>query len=181
MEFVDHCEITQVHQGAVDQVRQVLPPDEVLSDLADLFKIFGDSTRIKILYALLRSELCVCDIADLLGLTQSAISHQRLGPAEQPSWSNSAGMARPSIIPWPTSTSAASSARGWNTWKSERWLSFIADHVCLCPGRRGGPPGGGGGDRRASRCAFLEGAVPPSQPCSVPSSCIPVDSAVMRP
>ena len=76
MEFVDHCEITQVHQGAVDQVRQVLPPDEVLSDLADLFKIFGDSTRIKILYALLRSELCVCDIADLLGLTQSAISHQ---------------------------------------------------------------------------------------------------------
>ena len=76
LEFVDHCEITQVHQGAVDQVRQVLPPDEVLSDLADLFKIFGDSTRIKILYALLRSELCVCDIADLLGLTQSAISHQ---------------------------------------------------------------------------------------------------------
>ena len=73
MEFVDHCEITQVHQGAVDQVRQVLPPDEVLSDLA---KIFGDSTRIKILYAPLRSELCVCDIADLLGLTQSAISHQ---------------------------------------------------------------------------------------------------------
>ena len=69
MEFVDHCEITQVHQGAVDQVRQVLPPDEVLSDLADLFKVFGDSTRIKILYALLRSELCVCDIADLLGLT----------------------------------------------------------------------------------------------------------------
>ena len=76
MEFVDHCEITQVHQGAVDQVRQVLPPDEVLSDLADLFKIFGDSTRIKILYALLRSELCVCDIAQLLGMTQSAISHQ---------------------------------------------------------------------------------------------------------
>lgn len=76
MEFIDHCEITQVHQGAVDQVRQVLPPDEVLSDLADLFKIFGDSTRVKILYALLQSELCVCDIADLLGLTQSAISHQ---------------------------------------------------------------------------------------------------------
>ena len=76
MEFVDHCEITQVHQGAVDQVRQVLPPDEVLSDLADLFKIFGDSTRIKILYALLRSELCVCDIAKLMEVTQSAVSHQ---------------------------------------------------------------------------------------------------------
>ena len=76
MEFVDHCEITQVHQGAVDQVRQVLPPDEVLSDLADLFKIFGDSTRIKILYVLFESEMCVCDIAQLLGMTQSAISHQ---------------------------------------------------------------------------------------------------------
>ena len=76
MEFVDHCEITQVHQGAVDQVRQVLPPDEVLSDLADLFKIFGDSTRIKILYALLRSELCVCDIAKLMDVSQSAVSHQ---------------------------------------------------------------------------------------------------------
>ena len=76
MEFVDHCEITQVHQGAVDQVRQVLPPDEVLSDLADLFKIFGDSTRIKILYVLFEAEMCVCDIAQLLGMTQSAISHQ---------------------------------------------------------------------------------------------------------
>ena len=76
MEFVDHCEITQVHQGAVDQVRQVLPPDEVLSDLADLFKIFGDSTRIKILYVLFEAEMCVCDIAQLLGMTQSAISQQ---------------------------------------------------------------------------------------------------------
>ena len=76
MEFVDHCEITQVHQGAVDQVRQVLPPDEVLSDLADLFKIFGDSTRIKILYVLSESEMCVCDIAQLLNMNQSAISHQ---------------------------------------------------------------------------------------------------------
>ena len=180
MEFVDHCEITQVHQGAVDQVRQVLPPDEVLSDLADLFKIFGDSTRIKILYALLRSELCVCDIADLLGLTQSAISPS-CGSCGAASWSNSAGMARPSIIPWPTSTSAASSARGWNTWKSERWLSFIADHVCLCPGRRGGPPGGGGGDRRASLLRLSGGGGASLQPCSVPSSCIPVDSVVMRP
>ena len=76
MEFVDHCEITQVHQGAVDQVRQVLPPDEVLSDLADLFKIFGDSTRIKILYALFESELCVNDIAQVVGISQSAVSHQ---------------------------------------------------------------------------------------------------------
>ncbi|MVB11672.1 Bacterial regulatory protein, arsR family [Caprobacter fermentans] len=53
-----------------------MPDDEILYDLADLFKIFADSTRIKILYALLESELCVCDIAQLLGMNQSAISHQ---------------------------------------------------------------------------------------------------------
>ena len=48
----------------------------MLYDLAELFKIFGDSTRIKLLYALYESELCVCDLADVLGLTQSAVSHQ---------------------------------------------------------------------------------------------------------
>ena len=48
----------------------------VLYDVAELFKVFGDSTRIKILYVLFESEMCVCDIADLLGMTQSAISHQ---------------------------------------------------------------------------------------------------------
>lgn len=53
-----------------------LPPDEVLCDLADLFKNFGDSTRLKILYALLRQELCVQDIAQLMDVTQSAVSHQ---------------------------------------------------------------------------------------------------------
>lgn len=53
-----------------------MPPEEVLDDLAELFKIFGDSTRIKILYALLEAEMCVCDIAALLHMTQSAISHQ---------------------------------------------------------------------------------------------------------
>ena len=76
MEFVDHCEITQVHQGAVDQVRQVLPPDEVLSDLADLFKIFGDSTRIKILCCLFDGEMFVQELADRVGASHSAISHQ---------------------------------------------------------------------------------------------------------
>lgn len=70
------CEETEVHEGAVEQVRSQLPQDEVLYDLAELFKIFGDSTRIKILYVLFESEMCVCDIAQLLGMTQSAISHQ---------------------------------------------------------------------------------------------------------
>ena len=53
-----------------------MPDDEVLYELADLFRVFGDSTRIKILYLLFESEMCVCDIAALLGMTQSAISHQ---------------------------------------------------------------------------------------------------------
>ena len=53
-----------------------MPPDEILYDLAELFKVFGDSTRVKILYALFEAELCVCDIAQLLGLTQTAVSHQ---------------------------------------------------------------------------------------------------------
>ena len=64
------------HEAILRKVRQDLPTDELLCDLADLFKIFGDTTRVKILYALLESEMCVCAIADLLGMTQSAISHQ---------------------------------------------------------------------------------------------------------
>jgi ArsR family transcriptional regulator len=70
------CGEEQIHQEAVDTVEASLPHDETLYDLAELFKMFGDSTRIKILYSLFESELCVCDIAQVLGLTQSAISHQ---------------------------------------------------------------------------------------------------------
>lgn len=64
------------HTKLLENVRAGLPTDETLTDLADLFKIFGDTTRIKILYALFESEMCVCAIAELLGMTQSAISHQ---------------------------------------------------------------------------------------------------------
>ena len=70
------CAVTQVHPDAVERVRELLPRDETLYDLAELFKIFGDSTRVKILYALLESELCVCDIAKLMDVSQSAVSHQ---------------------------------------------------------------------------------------------------------
>lgn len=70
------CAIIQVHTDAVEHVRAQLPRDETLYDLAELFKIFGDSTRVKILYALLESELCVCDIAKLMDVSQSAVSHQ---------------------------------------------------------------------------------------------------------
>ena len=70
------CAVTQVHPDEVERVRKLLPQDETLYDLAELFKIFGDSTRVKILYALLESELCVCDIAKLMDVSQSAVSHQ---------------------------------------------------------------------------------------------------------
>ena len=68
------CEYTVIHQEVIDKIK--LPEEEVLYDLGDFFKILGDSTRIKILSALFQSEMCVCDIAALLGMTQSAISHQ---------------------------------------------------------------------------------------------------------
>ncbi len=64
------------HNDILSQVRHELPTDEMLCDLSDLFKLFGDTTRIKILFSLFESEMCVCAIADLLGMTQSAISHQ---------------------------------------------------------------------------------------------------------
>ena len=73
---VERCDYSHVHQESVDKVERTMPEDEILYDLAELFKIFGDSTRIKILYVLFESEMCVCDIAKLLGMTQSAISHQ---------------------------------------------------------------------------------------------------------
>lgn len=68
------CECTVIHQEVIDKIK--LPEEELLYDLGDFFKILGDSTRIKILSALFQSEMCVCDIAALLGMTQSAIFHQ---------------------------------------------------------------------------------------------------------
>ena len=70
------CETVQVHADIVEKVNAEMPDEEILYDLAELFKVFGDSTRIKILYALFEAELCVCDIASLLIMGQSAISHQ---------------------------------------------------------------------------------------------------------
>lgn len=64
------------HEVILNMVKHELPTDELLCDLADLFKIFGDTTRVKILYSLFEADMCVCAIAELLGMTQSAISHQ---------------------------------------------------------------------------------------------------------
>lgn len=70
------CEVYKVHQDIVDAVRRSMPDEDLICDLGELYKVFGDSTRIKILYVLFQSEMCVCDIAQLLNMGQSAISHQ---------------------------------------------------------------------------------------------------------
>ncbi len=73
---IDRCDCTVIHEDLVDKVKKNMPEVELLYDLAELFKVFGDSTRVKILWALDEAEMCVCDIAVLLNMTQSAISHQ---------------------------------------------------------------------------------------------------------
>ena len=70
------CEVTVIHEETVKKVKQEMPEDGLIYDLAELFKVFADSTRMKIIYALMDNELCVCDIANIVGTTQSAISHQ---------------------------------------------------------------------------------------------------------
>ncbi len=75
-EKIESSTYSWVQADIVKKVLQNMPQDETLYDLAELFKVFGDSGRIKILYALFEAELCVGDIAQLLGLTQTAVSHQ---------------------------------------------------------------------------------------------------------
>lgn len=73
---VESCGYIFVHEDRVAEVLRLLPGADTLQRLAELFKVFGDSTRIRILYVLFEQEVCVCDLAHLLGMTQSAISHQ---------------------------------------------------------------------------------------------------------
>lgn len=73
---VECCDATIVHPELLARVSADMPQEEELYDLAELFKVFGDSTRIRILYVLFEAEVCVCDLAEVLNMTQSAISHQ---------------------------------------------------------------------------------------------------------
>ena len=107
------CQEEELHPEAIHRVREKLPQDEVLYDLAELFKIFGDSTRVKILYALLEAEeLCVCDIASLMDVTQSAVSHQLrvLKSSKLVKFRRE----RRCITPWRMTMSAASCPREWS-------------------------------------------------------------------
>jgi ArsR family transcriptional regulator, lead/cadmium/zinc/bismuth-responsive transcriptional repressor len=72
----DRCDCNVIHEDIVNKVKEKMPCEENLYDLAELFKVFGDTTRVKMLWALDESEMCVCDLAVLLNMTQSAISHQ---------------------------------------------------------------------------------------------------------
>ena len=73
---IENCNVNIIHEDIVVRVKDQLPAEETLYDLAELFKVFGDTTRIKIICALFESEMCVCDLSCLLNMTQSAISHQ---------------------------------------------------------------------------------------------------------
>lgn len=73
-EGIFECNV--IHTDVIKKVKETMPSDEVIFDVAELFKVFGDSTRMKIICALLKEELCVCDIAAIANTTQSAVSHQ---------------------------------------------------------------------------------------------------------
>lgn len=73
---IEDCSCTIIHKDILEEVKRKLPEEETLYDLAEIFKVFGDTTRIKILCSLFEHEMCVCDMAALLNITQSAVSHQ---------------------------------------------------------------------------------------------------------
>ena len=73
---VELCECCEVHENLLKIVNEKMPEETELYDLAELFKVFGDSTRMRILFVLFEAEVCVCDLAEALNMTQSAISHQ---------------------------------------------------------------------------------------------------------
>ena len=70
------CETQEVHSELLKIISEKMPPEEKLFDLAELFRVFGDTTRMRILFVLFEAEVCVCDLASVLHMTQSAISHQ---------------------------------------------------------------------------------------------------------
>lgn len=75
-EQIECCDCNEIHEDLLKIVNDTIPEETELYDLAELFKVFGDSTRIRILFVLFEAEVCVCDLAKVLNMTQSAISHQ---------------------------------------------------------------------------------------------------------
>ena len=75
-EQIECCDCNEIHEDLLKIVNDTMPEETELYDLAELFKVFGDSTRIRILFVLFEAEVCDCDLAKVLNMTQSAISHQ---------------------------------------------------------------------------------------------------------
>ena len=75
-EQIECCDCNEIHEDLLKIVNDTMPEETELYDLAELFKVFGDSSRIRILFVLFEAEVCVCDLAKVLNMTQSAISHQ---------------------------------------------------------------------------------------------------------
>lgn len=75
-EGIEVCETTVIHEDVLARVRTAMPAEEPVYEVSELFKVFGDSTRARILCALSVEEMCVCDLAALLNMSQSAVSHQ---------------------------------------------------------------------------------------------------------
>ena len=75
-EPIDICEVSVIHEDVLSRVRARMPDEEPVCEVAELFKVFGDTTRARIICALNLEEMCVCDLAALLSMSQSAISHQ---------------------------------------------------------------------------------------------------------
>ncbi len=73
---IETCEVTVIHEDIVEKVKKEMPNEEKLQETAELFKVFGDPTRIRIICALMKEEMCVCDLSALLDVSQSAVSHQ---------------------------------------------------------------------------------------------------------
>lgn len=73
---LDTCDSLETHEELLKIVRDTMPDDDQIYDLAELFKVFGDSTRMRILFVLFEAEVCVCDLAQALNMTMSAVSHQ---------------------------------------------------------------------------------------------------------
>jgi DNA-binding transcriptional ArsR family regulator len=107
----DSCDVFHLEAEKVSALKRTLLSDSAVTDLAETFKVLGDTTRVRILDALSRAELCVCDIARLLGLSESAVSHQ-LRPA---AWHAPAPAARRADDHYLTTSISSVSSRTWNT------------------------------------------------------------------
>ena len=76
MSNIEKCEFMHIHDEVVDSIKDNMIDNQKINELGELYKVFGDPTRLKILYILSKHEVCVCDLASILSMTQSAISHQ---------------------------------------------------------------------------------------------------------